>query len=244
MTNTKKIMKIGVIGRGKWGKKIIRTLKKYYKLEFIVGKNTNYKKIKKKIDWVFILTPNNTHYKICKYFLKLGINVFCEKPLTMSVKKANELYMLSKKNKVNLYVDDIEIFKNKKIKIKKLNYVSRKKLSSGSNYSLFERLFYHDLYLIYEYVKNKNIKKVKFFKSSDLFFKIHFNDNIFCFEYSVKSKKKIHKINNSDFLKFKDNPMKKMIINLNKRKDFLENKKRSLFALKLMLFLKLKYKKK
>ena len=48
MTNTKKIMKIGVIGRGKWGKKIIRTLKKYYKLEFIVGKNTNYKKIKKK----------------------------------------------------------------------------------------------------------------------------------------------------------------------------------------------------
>ena len=66
MTNTKKIMKIGVIGRGKWGKKIIRTLKKYYKLEFIVGKNTNYKKIKKKIDWVFILTPNNTHYKISK----------------------------------------------------------------------------------------------------------------------------------------------------------------------------------
>ena len=41
MTNTKKIIKIGVIGRGKWGKKIIRTLKKYHKLEFIIGKNTN-----------------------------------------------------------------------------------------------------------------------------------------------------------------------------------------------------------
>ena len=71
MTNVKKILKIGVIGRGIWGKKIIKVLKKNFKLQFVIGKDTNYKEIKKKIDWVFVLTPNNTHYKICKYFSKL-----------------------------------------------------------------------------------------------------------------------------------------------------------------------------
>ena len=243
MTNVKKILKIGVIGRGIWGQKIIKVLKKNFKIQFVIGKDTNYKEIKKKIDWVFVLTTNNTHYKICKYFLNSGINVFCEKPLTTSLKEANELYYLSKKNKVNLYVDDIEIFKNKKLKIKKNNKILRKKFSSGRNYSLFERLCYHDLYLIYKYVKNKKIKKIKFFKSSDLLFKINFNNLIFNFEYSIKTKEKIHKINNSNFLKFKDNPMQKMIINLIQNKKFSENKKRSLFALKVVSLLKFKYKK-
>ena len=50
----------------------------------------------------------------------------------------------------------------------------------------------------------------------------------------------MHKINNSNFLKFKGNPLEKMILNLIKKKDFSENRKRSLFALKLMLKLKSK----
>ena len=243
MTNINTITKIGIIGRGNWGKKVIKVLKKNFTIDFITGKDTNYKKLTKQIDWVFILTPNPTHYKLCKFFLNSKINVFCEKPLTTSLKQAKNLYNLSKKNKVNLYVDDIEIFKNKKLNIKSLNSIIRKKIDSGNNYSLFERLCYHDLYLIYSCIKNKKLKKLKFIKSTDLIFKLYYEKNTFNFFYSIKSKEKMHKINNSNFLKFKGNPLEKMILNLIKKKDFSENRKRSLFALKLMLKLKSKYKK-
>ena len=243
MTNINTVTKIGIIGRGKWGKKVIKVLKQNFKVEFIVGKDVNYKRLSKKIDWVFILTPNATHYKLCKFFLKSKINVFCEKPLTNSIKQANNLYKLSDQNKVNLYVDDIEIFKNKKIKIKNFNSIIRTKSDYGTNYSIFERLCYHDLYILYKYIKNKKLKKITFLKNKDLVFRLNYKNATFNFFYSINSKTKIHKINNNNFLKFKENPLKKMILDLKKRKKFNENRKRSLFALSLMLKLKLKYKK-
>lgn len=33
------------------------------------------------IDFVVVVTPNNTHYEICKAFLEAGIHVACDKPL-------------------------------------------------------------------------------------------------------------------------------------------------------------------
>ena len=243
MNNINTVTKIGIIGRGKWGKKVIEVLRKNFEIKYIVGKDTNYKKLVKKIDWVFILTPNATHYKLCKFFLKSKINVFCEKPLTNSIKEANNLYKLSSKNKVNLYVDDIEIFKNKKIKLKNTNSIIRTKNDSGTNHSLFERLCYHDLYILYKYIKNKKLKKITFLKNDNLGFKLDVENIIFNFFYSINSKTKTHKINNYNFLKFRGNPLKKMILNLKKKLNFNENRKRSLFALRLMLKLKSSYKK-
>ncbi len=60
-----------VIGRGKWGSKIIKVLKKISNVKHIVRSKDDYKKIGlNKINWVFILTPNETHYKIAHYFIK------------------------------------------------------------------------------------------------------------------------------------------------------------------------------
>jgi len=50
-----------------------------------------------KIDFVIIVTPNNSHFKIAKAFLEEGINVVCDKPLTLKVKEAEELINLAKK---------------------------------------------------------------------------------------------------------------------------------------------------
>jgi len=50
-----------------------------------------------KIDFVIIVTPNNSHFKIAKAFLEKGINVVCDKPLTLKVKEAEELTNLAKK---------------------------------------------------------------------------------------------------------------------------------------------------
>ena len=44
-----------------------------------------------RIDFLVIATTNETHYEIAKAALNAGINVFCEKPLSLSVKEASEL---------------------------------------------------------------------------------------------------------------------------------------------------------
>ena len=47
------------------------------------------------IDFVVIVTPNNTHYPVAKIFLENGINVVCDKPLTVTSAQACELKELA-----------------------------------------------------------------------------------------------------------------------------------------------------
>ncbi len=56
------------------------------------------------IDFVVIVTPNNTHYDICKAFLEAGINVSCDKPLTVNLMEALELEELANKMKLQFMV--------------------------------------------------------------------------------------------------------------------------------------------
>ena len=53
-----------------------------------------------KIDFVVIVTPNNSHFAAAKAFLKQGIHVVCDKPLTWKVTEAQELADLAAKNKL------------------------------------------------------------------------------------------------------------------------------------------------
>lgn len=48
-----------------------------------------------KIDFIIIVTPNNTHFPIAKLALQNGIHVVCDKPLTTDSKDAEELERLS-----------------------------------------------------------------------------------------------------------------------------------------------------
>jgi len=50
-----------------------------------------------KIDFVIIVTPNNSHFEIARAFLEKGINAVCDKPLTLKVEEAEELTNLAKK---------------------------------------------------------------------------------------------------------------------------------------------------
>jgi predicted dehydrogenase len=51
-----------------------------------------------KLDWVTIVTPNNLHYPAAKAFLKQGINVVSDKPLTVTVEEGLELKRIAKEN--------------------------------------------------------------------------------------------------------------------------------------------------
>jgi predicted dehydrogenase len=44
-----------------------------------------------KLDLVTVATPNSTHYEIAKAFLEAGINVLCEKPMTVTVEEAEDI---------------------------------------------------------------------------------------------------------------------------------------------------------
>ena len=115
---------VGLIGIGKWGS-ILKQKLKNSNLVFAVGRKKYLDKLDK-IDWAFIATPDNSHYKIVKKLLILKKNVFCEKPLTLNYKKSKHLFDVAKKNKVKLYVDDVQTYYNKKIKLKKNNYIDSK----------------------------------------------------------------------------------------------------------------------
>lgn len=47
------------------------------------------------IDFVVVITPNNTHYPICKAFLEAGNHVVCDKPLATDSEQAEELTKLA-----------------------------------------------------------------------------------------------------------------------------------------------------
>ena len=44
-----------------------------------------------RVDLVTVATPNSTHYAITKAFLEAGINVLCEKPMTVTVEEAEDI---------------------------------------------------------------------------------------------------------------------------------------------------------
>lgn len=51
---------------------------------------------KDRIDLVTVATPNATHFEITRAFLKAGIHVLCEKPMTMTVEEGEEIVRLAR----------------------------------------------------------------------------------------------------------------------------------------------------
>lgn len=236
--------RVGIIGYGRWAKVMVPTISKYFKIDFIVTSNINFKLINfKRIKWIFVITNDQSHYEIVKYFIKKKLNIFCEKPLTQNLKLSKELYALKDKYNTKLYVNDVEFFKDKKISLKKKNFIQRQKKSDRSKTSLLFRLAYHDFYLLKDKINLTKIKNIKIFENQKKlnisFVEGHKN---FKFLYRIDSLKKIHKINSLNLLKFKEKPLDIMIKKLSKNKvNFNENKNRTLFSSKLISILKKKY---
>lgn len=135
------MINIGVVGYGYWGPNIVRNFnsvdgakvisvcdinpdslnrakKNYPNLKFF----SNYRDIiyLKKIDAVAIVTPVSTHYTIAKEALKNGKHIFVEKPFTYTVKEAEELIELAKKNNLKIMVDYTFLFTGAVRRIKEL----------------------------------------------------------------------------------------------------------------------------
>src|SRR5438876_4311558 len=53
----------------------------------------------KRVDFITIATPNQTHFPIARAALEAGFNVICDKPMTFDLKQAEELYEVVKRSR-------------------------------------------------------------------------------------------------------------------------------------------------
>jgi predicted dehydrogenase len=152
------MVKVGLIGLGEWGGKVLKPkISSICNLDWAVrGRDPSmYLPLLNSVDWVVVATPTPTHNDIVKSALETGKNVFCEKPLTTSPKKASELYELADKRGVQLYVDDVFAWSDQAKEF--ADYVNNR---SGSELefewqkfgsfkdNVFSALLYHDLTIL------------------------------------------------------------------------------------------------
>lgn len=196
-----------LIGRGKWGKKLHKNLKKFGKIKQIIrSKNKININNLKNIQWAVVASPEKSHYKYVKFLLNNKVNVYCEKPLAQTYKQCKELINLSIRKKIRLYVNEIELLKKKKLTIKKNNFIVRKKKANYTFKDNLYKLVYHDIYLLLKYfylndLKIKISKKNKKFKLHK--FLIRSNNKNFYFEYNLSGSIE-HKINNTNLISKKN----------------------------------------
>lgn len=177
-------MKAGIVGVGKAGSFHFRALKdeklikKIYLVDIASNKLSPYKKevegvfsdyreLRRKIDFVIIATPTSTHFEIARFFLTNKIPVLVEKPLCSRLIEADRLISLSEKNKTLLFVGHIERYNNVYIYTKKLirnpEFIECHRLSiypyRSLDISVVLDLMIHDLDIILSITKDR-VKKI------------------------------------------------------------------------------------
>ncbi len=128
----------------------------------------DYREILDKIDAVSIATPTKLHYEIAADFLRHKIHALVEKPFTPSLKQADSLIKIAKKNKLILQVGHIERFNSAfsatlKL-IKSPKFIECHRLSPFPNRSLdvgaVLDIMIHDIDIVLGLVPSK-IKKIE-----------------------------------------------------------------------------------
>jgi len=121
------LINCALVGFGRWGRVIYKSIQKnnFLNLKYIcynktIKKNLIDKNIVitnnihdvnfNKINLVFIAADPIINYKLCKFFLLKGKNIFIEKPIVTDIPQIKEILILSKKLKLILHVNYIHIY--------------------------------------------------------------------------------------------------------------------------------------
>jgi len=233
------LIKVGLIGYGTWGKILYKKLEKFCDVKFTCRSKDTYLDKLDDVDWVVVSTPNDTHFEIVSECLMKGKNVFCEKPLTLTYEESETLYQMADYYDVKLYVDDIQNWREVQWDLMEDNLIERKK-KDNFNHSyyttkdLLYRLAYHDIYYLYQHIKNSEIEEIiPIDVSNKLQFKVKFNDISVEFGYDTDyDYEKTHHINGVSLMgDGMDDPLQDMLEEvLYKNVDFECNKEITLFT--------------
>ena len=162
-------MQVGLLGYGYWGKILLSKLEKLDDVEVMwtcTSQDQWWTNVID-LDWVFIATPNGVHFEQVRHFIRQGINVFCEKPLTPTYEQSKELFDLAESYDVKLYVDDVFNYRTERKDIKNLIKPIEVIWNKESDNTLYD-LMYHDLYLLWPYWKySDNTIKFSYGNSDD-----------------------------------------------------------------------------
>jgi len=141
------LIKIGLIGMGRWGKNIARDLLQLpgVELSCVASKNPDTGRLIKnnckifsewkdlinysQIDAVIICTPPKTHFEIAKSSIIAGYATLIEKPITLDYDEAKSIYELSISSNKLVMIDFTQLFNYKFIAMKEyLKIVGKIKL--------------------------------------------------------------------------------------------------------------------
>ncbi|PHQ82185.1 MAG: UDP-N-acetyl-D-glucosamine dehydrogenase [Coxiella sp. (in: Bacteria)] len=123
---------------------------------------SDYRELLGKVDAVCIATPTHTHHKLGKFFLENGIHVLMEKPITATIKEADELISIAARNKLKLQVGHLERFnpaiKHIQSESNDLRFIESTRLAPfnprGTDVNVILDLMIHDIDLIQYLVKS------------------------------------------------------------------------------------------
>ena len=190
------MVKIGILGAGRWGKNLVRNYAELNCLECICDTNQErldeYKKLYpnvhmtrdmdelfSKVSAVVIASPAVYHYEHVKVALEKGKDVFVEKPLALDSEQGEELARIATQNKQLLMVGHVLNYHPVIVKIKQLlqekvlgdiYYIQSSRLSHGM-FRTEENVLWsfapHDISIIMNLLE-ENPKKVQAFGGSYL----------------------------------------------------------------------------
>ena len=173
-------IKVGVVGTGHLGKLHTKMFQSIANCELIGIYDSNPQQAKavsdelgvpsltkledlfSKVDAVSIAATTTAHYELAKKCFENGVHVFIEKPITTTIKEAEELVALSEKKNLNLQVGHIERFNPALVAMEKYiddpKFIQTDRLAQfnprGTDVAVVLDLMIHDIDIILSLVKS------------------------------------------------------------------------------------------
>ena len=173
-------LKVGVIGTGHLGKLHTKMFKsidnceligiydsnreqaKSASTEFNVQSTLSVEDLLKKVEAVSIAATTTAHYELAKKCFEYGVHTFIEKPITATIKEAEELVEISERKNLNLQVGHIERFNPALVSMEKYindpKFIQTDRLAQfnprGTDVAVVLDLMIHDIDIILSLVKS------------------------------------------------------------------------------------------
>ena len=101
-------MRLGLIGRGRWGRNIERTLLSFPDVSVVmIGRQ---EAPRSDLDGVLIASPSTTHAELALPYIEAGVATFIEKPMATSVVEAQRIQAAAERSHAIVFVGHIHLY--------------------------------------------------------------------------------------------------------------------------------------
>lgn len=101
-------MRLGLIGRGRWGRNIERTLLSFRDVAVVpIGRN---EPPRRELDGVIIASPSATHAELALPYIQAGIATFIEKPMATSVADAKRIREDAQQAQTAVFIGHLQLY--------------------------------------------------------------------------------------------------------------------------------------